>query len=171
MTWLGKIAVDILGTVAAVFLSPIACAFADKYTGRLPKVFAWMETPDNRLPGDLNEPTVKAIYDRCGFYLTSVYWLGWRNKAYGLSSRLRFVADRSMPMSFTGNPNVSDDTAERGWCWYRIGPAREFYAVYGKHFGIRIRLGYKLQPYFTSDDWDNPVFGQPVIHLSFRKLA
>ena len=169
--WPLRITLDLLGSIAAMVLAPVVCAFGNKYTGRLPRAFAWMETPDNRLPGDLNEPTVWAVYKRWGWYLCSVYWLGWRNKAYGLSARLRYRPEPPVRMSYSGNPNVSDDNGERGWCWFRMGKAREFYAVVGHKFGLRVRVGYKLQPFFQNSDWSNPLWGSPVLHLSLRKLA
>lgn len=171
MIWLPIILLDLLGSVAAMLLAPVVVKFADKYTGRLPKGFAWMETPDNLLPGDLRERTVQSIYSRFGWYWTSVYWLGWRNKAYGLSTKLAYRPDKSERMSVSGNPAVSDDSGERGWAFFRIGKAWEFYAVYGGSFGIRVRLGYKLQPFFHNDVWDNPLWGMPVLHVSLRKLG
>lgn len=171
MIWLLKITADILGSLAAMVLAPIVCAFADKYTGRLPKGFAWMETPDNPLPGDLREPLVAKMYLRAGFYLTSVYWLGWRNKAYGLGAILAFRPKPGDQLRWWGNRDVSDDSAQRGWAFFRLGKAWEFYAVYGRKFGVRVRLGYKLQPFFQNTDWSNPLWGSPVIHFSLRKLG
>jgi hypothetical protein len=169
--WLLKITADLLGSLAAMVLAPIVVRYADKYTGRLPRAFWWMETPDNLLPGDLKEPKVKRIYDRFGWYWTAVYWLGWRNKAYGLSMALAFRPNKSMRMSWRGQRDVSDDNDKRGWAWFRLGPAWEFYAVYGRRFGVRFRIGYKLQPFFQSPDWSNPLWGMPVLHLSLRKLG
>lgn len=169
MVWLIKIVIDLAGSIAAIFLAPIVCAFA-RY-GSLPKPFRWMETPDNPLPGDLREPLVRKVYERFGFYLCSVYWLGWRNRAYGLSMRLAFRPTKYMRMRYWGNRDVSDDSAQRGWAFFRIGRAWEFYAVVGKTFGLRVRVGYKLQPFFQTDDWSNPLWGMPVLHLSVRRMG
>lgn len=173
MIWPLKITADLLGSLAAMVLVPFVVPFADRYTGRLPRAFWWLETPDNRLPGDLKEPTVRKVYERFGFYLTSVYWLGWRNRAYGLSCRLGVRPEKHWPMSVKGNANVGDDNGERGWAWFRLGEAWEFYAVYGKSFGVRIRVGYKLKPFFDNPDgdWTNPVWGQTVLHFSLRRLG
>jgi hypothetical protein len=171
MIWFFKIALDILGSLAAVLLAPFVCLFANKYRGDLPRGFRWMQTPDVKLPGDFREPLVASLYKRFGFYLTSVYWVGWRNKAYGLSSRLAYRPKHGEAMSYTGNPNVGDDGAERGYCLFVMEGAWEFYAVYGRRFGIRVRLGHKLQPFFQNANWSNPLWGMPVLHLSLRKLG
>lgn len=47
--------------------------------GDLPSWLSWFSTPDERLPGGMYEPTVKAIYLKYGKYFTSWYWLGLRN--------------------------------------------------------------------------------------------
>lgn len=51
---------------------------------RLPKWLRVFETPDEHLPGAMYEPTVKKIYDRFGWYCTSVYWIGLRNPGQGI---------------------------------------------------------------------------------------
>lgn len=56
--------------------------------GDLPRWARWWETPDERLPGGMYEPTVESIYKRFGRYWCSVYWLGIRNRMYGLSFAL-----------------------------------------------------------------------------------
>lgn len=169
--WLLKISLDILGNIAAFFLAPFVVLAADKFTGRLPRPFWWMETPDVRLPGDMAEKAVFSLYKRFGWYLTSLYWVGWRNRAYGLSSALAFKPDRGMPMKWWGLRDISDDGPNRGWAFFRIGPAWEFYAVLGRKLGLRVRVGYKLQPFFQNDDWSNPLWGMPVLHISLRKLG
>lgn len=52
---------------------------------QLPKIFKWLETPDEKLPGGLYESTVADIYDKWGWFIASWYWLGWRNVAFGLA--------------------------------------------------------------------------------------
>ncbi len=56
--------------------------------GDLPKIFKWLETPDERLPGGLYEATVKDIHDKYGKYICSWYWLGLRNQVMGLAAAL-----------------------------------------------------------------------------------
>lgn len=52
--------------------------------GDLPRWARWMQTMDERLPGGTYEPTVARMLSRWGRYWTSVYWIGWRNRAHGL---------------------------------------------------------------------------------------
>ena len=56
--------------------------------GDLPKWLSWFSTPDERLPGGMYEPTVAAMYEKRGKWLTSWYWLGVRNCLFGLALRL-----------------------------------------------------------------------------------
>lgn len=89
----------------ALIGAPIVCAFArwdrtpTQFTGGavqgplavrgdLPRWARWWETPDERLPGGLYERTVERVWRRYGRYVCSVYWLGVRNRMYGLSFAL-----------------------------------------------------------------------------------
>lgn len=63
--------------------------------GTMPFGFRWTETIDKRLPGDFHERALAEWFDRgerwCsgfGKYLASWYWLGTRNTAMTLSTRL-----------------------------------------------------------------------------------
>ncbi len=63
--------------------------------GSMPLGFRWTETIDKRLPGDFHEAALAEWYDRgerwhAGFgkYLASWYWLGTRNTAMTLATRL-----------------------------------------------------------------------------------
>lgn len=51
--------------------------------GDLPKWLSWFSTPDERLPGGMYEPTVASMYEKRGKLVTSMYWLGFRNRAHG----------------------------------------------------------------------------------------
>lgn len=80
------------------FIVPIALLFARKASRvtthyaqdpimqryRLPKIFRFLETPDEDLAGGMYEPTVDKIYKKCGWFICSWYWLGFRNQAQGL---------------------------------------------------------------------------------------
>jgi hypothetical protein len=96
-----NIAIVILHTllrIPVVFIVPFAMLFARKtdrktthYTQdgtmqryTLPKAFKWLLTPDEDLAGGMYEPTVKKIYDKYGWWICSVYWIGLRNQAQGL---------------------------------------------------------------------------------------
>lgn len=63
----------------------------------LPRAFAWLQTPDQALPGDLTIPAVGAIYVEHGWFICSWYWLGIRNSAQGLAAK--FGRPVAMPWS------------------------------------------------------------------------
>jgi hypothetical protein len=186
MTWLPIILACKLAELAAIVLAPFVVPFADKYSGRLPRGFRWMETPDDPLPGGQYEPQVKRIYDRFGFYVGSVYWL-WRNRAYTFARRWafqprvflkpggRYVLDGI----YLGELHVGDDAGDReGVCRFYAGGCWEFYKVKRlvADFGYRIRCGWKLAPFFRTefeswpDDLEKTAWGMPVLHVSLRRI-
>jgi hypothetical protein len=164
-----------------------AVKFTDvKYTGRLPRGFQWMETPDDPLPGGTYEPTVARIYDRFGFYWGSVYWL-MRNRAYRLSRKWAYWPSALVWPNgsvhpngyYEGNLRTGDDEGDQeGTVRFFAGDCWEFYKVkrlFGD-FGYRIRFGWKLAPFFRTDfaQWpDEPektAWGMPVAHVSLRRI-
>ena len=52
---------------------------------KLPDMFKWLETPDEKLPGGMYESTVADIYDKWGWFIASWYWLGFRNVAHHIA--------------------------------------------------------------------------------------
>lgn len=92
----------LLLTLVAFFLSPILMLISLPFIkwdrakqeddtilrGSLPSFLSFLETPDQRLPGDLTIPSVKDIFDKYGKYITSWYWLGIRNQMMTLAIRL-----------------------------------------------------------------------------------
>ena len=56
--------------------------------GDLPRWLRWFQTPDERFPGGLYEPTVFDILTRRGKIYTSWYWAGIRNQLMGLAAAL-----------------------------------------------------------------------------------
>lgn len=176
--WPFVIVADLAASLAAVFLAPFAAMVANKTRGTLPVGLRWMETPDCPLPGDLREPQVAAVYQRFGWRACAAYWLA-RNKAYAFSMRFAFRPADADDRWYHGEPRVGDDIGQpHGWCWFAIGSAREFYMVRRLvgNIGIRVRVGYKLQPFFTTpldqwpSDWSRSPWGMPVLHLSIRRL-
>ena len=59
---------------------------------RLPKCFAWFDTPDQTLPGGLYEHTVKDVYDKWGWFICSWYWLAIRNVMFGFAWQFGKIA-------------------------------------------------------------------------------
>ena len=167
--------------LASVVIVPIAIPLRNRTTGHLRKLFYWWDTPDQALPGDLNKPLIAAMFKKHGFFLTSYYWLAWRNRAYGFS-RTCGVRDWLDATLTTNGRYPSDDTSERGTGRYSLTTATgrrywELYGVYGSDtFGIRIRFGWKLQPLFQSsrEQWpqlfEKTATGSRVFHISIRKF-
>ena len=54
--------------------------------GDLPKLLRWFQTPDERFPGGLYEPTVQKWLDARGKYYCSYMWAGLRNQMMGLAA-------------------------------------------------------------------------------------
>lgn len=95
--------------------------------GDLPGWARWMQTLDDRLPGGTYEPTVAALLARVGRFWTSVYWIGWRNRAhglrrvFGLPSTLQAYNERFHPVDGVAQGVRSDGS----WYWARtLGPLR-----------------------------------------------
>lgn len=117
----------VLKRVIALVCAPIVCLFArwdDRPTtftggllnngpltvrGDLPWWAAWFETFDERLPGGMYEPTVRAVYDRFGRYWCSVYWLN-RNAMFGMTKAI------------FGRPTTRDEILR--YEWRTVGPVR-----------------------------------------------
>lgn len=71
---------------------------------RLPAKWAWVETPDEHLPGGMYEPTVAKLYKSFGWFITSWYWLGLRNVGQGLL----FPYGKIVHPIYTPNTNFAD---------------------------------------------------------------
>lgn len=79
------------------FLVPIALLFAKRVSGyeksqemvhiqrySLPKIFKFLETPDELLPCGIYEETMISIYTKWGWFITAWVWIGFRNQAQGI---------------------------------------------------------------------------------------
>jgi len=112
--------------IPVVFIVPFAMLFASKtdrktthygqdgtmqrYT--LPKALKWLLTPDEDLAGGMYEPTVKKIYDKCGWWVCGVYWIGLRNQAQGLLwTRGVEVDENYRNLSKIENPSMEEKVA------------------------------------------------------------
>lgn len=146
-------------TALAVILAPLAAALADPTTGRLPPSLWWMETPDEPLPGARYEPGHRAKIERFGFRVASCLWL-WRNMAYNWACCFRYVPHPRDLDAMTARGPLNVGAEVPGLTLYRIGHAWEIYfarPIFGR-YGPRIRLGWKLQPFFRvpRDQWPEP---------------
>ncbi len=160
--------------MAAVILTPFVVPFADKYSGRLPKLFSWMETFDQVLPGNMNEPQVKWVYDKLGWYASSVHWL-WRNKAYNVSKLWRAKILNISEAKFTVKGDRDKGyylvTVEDGINWWF-----EFrYSLNLRWFKLVLRAGWKLTPYLDRNgvdytNWDKTNAGIQVLSILSRNI-
>jgi hypothetical protein len=173
-----KVAVSLVASLLAPVVVPFALIFTSKESRHLPRLFQWWDTPDQELPGDLNKPLIKKRYEKRGFFLTSWYWLGWRNRAYGLSRVLGLQLEEPIVVT-TNGIFPSDDTEVRGTGKHTITCAgRRYWEVYGVYgtakFGLRVRFGWKLQPLVQRpvEEWsqDKSATGSLVFHVSLRKF-
>lgn len=77
--------------------------------GDLPYILKWFQTPDERFPGGLYEPTVQKCLDKYGRIITSYYWAGLRNQLMGLAAALgRQTSDYipEEPLGFWERDNI-----------------------------------------------------------------
>lgn len=104
--------------------------------GDVPRALRWLQTMDERLPGGLYEPTVERLLERVGRYWTSLYWLGWRNRAHGFR---RLVSKASTEAAYLQRFPEDESGKTKGvrvdgsWYWSRrLGPLRAVagYRVY-----------------------------------------
>ena len=65
--------------------------------GDLPYLLRWFQTPDERFPGGLYEPTVQGWLDSYGKYFCSYMWAGTRNQLMGLAAALGKPATDYIP--------------------------------------------------------------------------
>ena len=89
----------------------------------------WIETPDDAyLPAGLYEASQRALYERVGLFLSSWWWLGVRNRAYGVNKRHRYEHQAGDRFVIVGDAHPGDEhrgiatCAGRWECWvYRNG--------------------------------------------------
>lgn len=77
----------------------------------------WLLTPDVELPGDLSLPAVKSIHDRWGFLITSLYWLGFRNRWHGLD----FSFAQRLPLAWDQSAFGLQEQGDLWWLRYPLG--------------------------------------------------
>lgn len=148
--------------IASVFLNPIAVMLADSATGRLPKIFRWMETPDALGWGaGYYEPAIAKIYDNYGKRIALIVWL-WRNRIYALADY--WNADFTRKETTLKDWGTREVFKHPNHWWFgtmQDGKSWRFefsfaISVFGK-FNIGMRTGWKLIQFFVNPDWyDNP---------------
>ncbi len=110
--------------------------------GDLPYLLKWFQTPDERFPGGLYEPTVKNWLNTQGKYICSYKWAGLRNQLMGLAAALGCPTTDYIPESPLG-------FWERGNIWRYtkvLGPIK---VVLGWQVYRRLDLTFLAVPVFT----------------------
>jgi hypothetical protein len=192
LRWAGIIVLTTLASLSAIPLVPIAVLCARRVTidpgglnatlWRLPRWARWLETHDDMdglLPGGMYESAIANAYKRHGWRWASIRWL-WRNRAYRFTARFQFRADADTAiMDARGRFDVGangpgllrvrlDDAGRTAWEWYYVR------RLWGER-GIRVRLGYKLQPLVRTPremwpdgphEWARTAIGLPVLFVS-----
>ena len=168
-------------TILAYPIVPIAVLFADKETGRLPKIFRWFETHDDLGwgAGTYEEPIGKA-YLKYGKRVALILWL-WRNKAYTFRNKIRVDSDYSDYGIVQSGSTVPPKYGfyRELFVLYDLKAKKEYFDLFlGCSFGkfhVYLRMGWKLKPIWKdrkkpdgesatgmfsgisirSDDWDD----------------
>lgn len=160
---------------------PLAVLFADKETGRLPKIFRWFETHDDLGWGaGTYEHAIGDAYKKYGKRIALILWL-WRNKGYTFRNKFRVDTDY---VNYTVSHKGSDVPPRKGF-YYELITLEDkvkrkkwfdlFLGCSFVKFHIYFRLGWKLKPIWKdgkkpttksatgmfsglsirSDDWDD----------------
>lgn len=190
VTWFVAVIACFVAGLLAIPLVPIAVLFAKKVDGiswRLPSWASWLETNDDRdgmLPAGLYEDDIRKTFNRHGWRIASIRWL-WRNRAYRFRTIFQFRPNPDTAVvSAVGRKDVGAEGPGFLRVWILDGGqyAFEIYWVkrlYGQR-GIRLRIGYKLQPLVRTDrdlwpvsrgTWDKTAWAMPVLFFSpFSKV-
>jgi hypothetical protein len=140
----------LIGLVKAV--APIVCLV---YRG------GWFLTPDDPVspfgcgttPGASREPAMQRMYERFGRFIADWWWLGVRNRAYGLAYALK-------PEHFKAMTSYATDV--RSWSYRWHGPLRRIEIDGFVEWTLdakvaHVILGWRLRPV-----WDGLLVDVPV---------
>lgn len=125
----------LFGNVVASF-APIVCLF---YRG------GWFNTPDDPVsPRGMGEPFMRKLHAKVGPWLADYWWLGFRNKAYGLDYAMKPDHFKNMLCYYIDIGSVKVD---------QHGPLRiidiDGYKEYTLALGFfHIIAGYRLRPIY-----------------------
>lgn len=172
-------ALNLIVELLAYPVVPVAVLFANKETGRLPKIFQWWETHDDLGWGaGTYEHAVKAVFDKYGKRIALIYWL-WRNKAYTFSNKFRANPDFDNIQKYESGVRVPPKFGPY-YSYYEISDSKNkwfdlFLGVSFVKFHLYFRCGWKIKPIvidnvkptatsatgmfsgisIRSDDWDD----------------
>lgn len=150
----------LMAAFLSIFLAPIACAFANRESGKLPAWAWWMETPTAILPG--SKGYQRDNLEKWGWYLTSVMWLS-RNKVYALSDKFRVDPNWETAKFWSkGDKSCNNDPYKPGYFLGTITwgnkKAFELCFVFPMPFNkcFMFRAGWKLSGWFDGRRFTDP---------------
>ncbi len=107
---------------------------------KLPSWGKWIGTPDDiLLPAGLYEPTVVKIYNKLGWWLTSYYWLAFRNIGHGITWHVGKVI-----------PKPVDEMSEEEQREYDVFEEEKIFLIF------KIKYGYKSVKDYYGDKTGKP---------------
>lgn len=132
--------------------------------GDLPSWLSWLGTPDERLPGNLEEPSMRKMYQWFGPRVAAWYWLGVRNRLHGLAFTCALPLPNNEPWSavpgFYKRVVILDDfpttwdPEERILIWWLRMP------ILGGRF--QLKAGWRSYYIRTGDQW----YGVPCLTIT-----
>lgn len=127
-----------------ILLKILACEVAGLLAPLVTLVYrgGWFNTPDDPAsPRGLGEPAMRALHARFGAWLADWWWLGVRNRAYGLAYALKAPEFRGLRYETISPVDVS----------YRAGRLRRIRILGRSEWMLSLGLvhvicGYRLRP-------------------------
>ena len=114
--------------------------------GDLPRWLRWLQTPDQRFPGDLAIPEVGSLFERRGKWVTAWVWMGLRNPLMGLAAWLGKPTSDYAPEGVIG---LWKRTDKFGYAWkytLSIGPV---HIIMGYNVYALLDGSYRTAPVFA----------------------
>lgn len=115
--------------------------------GDLPKYLRWFQTPDQRFPGDLNIPEIRAMQESKGKYYTSYIWMAFRNPLMGLASWLGKQTSDYAPEGVIGMWKRTD---EFGTIWKYTLKLGRLHIITGYNVYALLDGTFRAAPVFTA---------------------
>jgi hypothetical protein len=106
----------------------------------------WLQTPDQRFPGDLAIPAVGDLFNRRGKWVTSYVWMGLRNPLMGLAAWLGKPTSCYAPDGVIG---LWERTDAYGWIWKYTLPIGNVRIVFGYDVYALLDGSFRAAPIFT----------------------
>lgn len=139
--------------LTAPFITPVALMFTARDAKSLPTFFSWLDTPDEPELINMNEASVKALFDKYGWWVSSFIWFGIRNRAHGFDSLFSSEAPSQWPFL--------EGYGERGDKFY----FRKHFPM--KWFAIHVSFGWQI---YASKKYASGLEYRPQAAVKSRRL-